>query len=65
MKKITPIAILILNQKLPGKAFNGKILNNGNHPPKNKIDAKELINNIFAYSPKKNKANVIAEYSML
>ena len=33
--------------------------------PKNNIGIKVLINNIFAYSPKKNKANPIAEYSTL
>ena len=65
MKNITPIAILILNQKLPGSTFKGKTFNNGNHPPKNRIEIKELINNILAYSPKKNNANVIAEYSTL
>ena len=37
----------------------------GNHPPKNRIEQKVLIRSIFAYSPKKNKANVIAEYSTL
>ena len=37
----------------------------GNHPPKNKITIKELIAIILQYSPKKNKANVIEEYSTL
>ena len=31
----------------------------------NNIDTKALINSIFAYSPKKNKAKLIAEYSTL
>ena len=34
-------------------------------PEKNKITFIELINNIFAYSPKENNANPIAEYSTL
>jgi hypothetical protein len=34
-------------------------------PPKKKITNKLDINNIFAYSPKKNAANKIAEYSTL
>jgi hypothetical protein len=40
-------------------------LQQGNHPPKNNIATKELIKSILAYSPKKNKAKVIAEYSTL
>ena len=51
---------MVLGIKLKTKKFNG-----GNHPPKNKIAANTLISNMFAYSPKKNKANVIAEYSTL
>ena len=37
----------------------------GNQPPKNKVDTKALIRSILAYSPRKNKAKVIAEYSTL
>jgi len=37
----------------------------GNHPPKNKITAKVDITTIFAYSPIKNKAKLIEEYSTL
>lgn len=37
----------------------------GNQPPKNSVDTKALINSILAYSPKKNRAKVIAEYSTL
>jgi len=37
----------------------------GNQPPKNKIETKALIKSILAYSPRKNKAKVIAEYSTL
>ncbi len=45
--------------------FNIKILNKGNDPPKNKAVAKLHIKIIFEYSPKKNNANPIAEYSTL
>ena len=37
----------------------------GNQPPKNSMETKALIRSMFAYSPKKNKAKVIAEYSTL
>ena len=37
----------------------------GNQPPKNRIETKALIKSILAYSPRKNKAKVIAEYSTL
>lgn len=47
--------IFIVNQNTPGKAFNGKISNGGNHPPKNSITVIELINIILAYSARKNK----------
>jgi len=62
IKKITPIIIFKLNQKVLGIK---KLEKTGNHPPKNKIAQKVLISNIFAYSPKKNNANAIAEYSTL
>ena len=54
-----------LNHKLPGRKVKGKILTIGNQPPKNNIETKALIKSILAYSPKKNKAKVIAEYSTL
>jgi hypothetical protein len=54
IKKITPNIILKLNKKLYG-----------NQPPKNKIDKSILIKSILAYSPRKKKAKVIAEYSIL
>lgn len=45
---------------------NTKLKKNGdNHPPKYKIDAKADISNILQYSPKKNIANIIEEYSIL
>lgn len=65
MKKITPKASFKLNHKLPGRQLNGNRSTKGNQPPKNNIETKALIKSILAYSPKKNKANVIAEYSTL
>ena len=62
IKKTTPKTILSESQKLPGKK---KISSNGNHPPKNRIEEKTLIKSMLAYSPKKNNAKVIAEYSTL
>ncbi len=50
---------------LPGRKAKGKRCIGGNHPPKNNVDTRALIKSIFAYSPKKNKAKVIAEYSTL
>jgi len=65
MKKTTPRAIFKLNHKLPGSKVKGKIVMIGNQPPKNNTETKALIKSILAYSPKKNKAKVIAEYSTL
>ena len=52
-----------------GDKFTGNQLqlkmDTGNQPPKNKITFKELINSILEYSPKENKAKLIAEYSTL
>jgi hypothetical protein len=62
---MTPNAIFKLNHKLPGRKVKGVKLIMGNQPPKNNVEAKALINSIFAYSPKKNRAKVIAEYSTL
>ena len=53
------------SQKAPGIHVNRKIFTGGNHPPRNKIAHKTLMKIIFAYSPKKNKANPIDEYSTL
>jgi hypothetical protein len=41
------------------------MLNKGNQPPKKSIVVKLHIRIIFAYSPKKNRAKPIAEYSTL
>ena len=53
---------MIINHKGPSV---GKNENGGNHPPKNKIDPKKDIAIICKYSPKKNRANHIDEYSLL
>lgn len=45
-----------------GKTNFGKI---GSQPPKNRITKKEDIRSILEYSPKKNAANKIPEYSIL
>jgi hypothetical protein len=37
----------------------------GNHPPKNKITIITAFKIIFEYSPKKNKAKIKPEYSIL
>lgn len=65
IKNTAPIAILSENHKLPGTKDSGKIFKGGNQPPKNSIEDTEHINNMLEYSPKKNKAKVIAEYSTL
>jgi len=65
IKKTTPNAIFKLNHKLPGKEVKKGQSIIGNHPPRNNIETKALIRSMLAYSPKKNKAKVIAEYSTL
>jgi hypothetical protein len=52
--------VLIANH---GKGIS--IPNKGNQPPKNKIVVIADINIICEYSAKKNRANVMAEYSTL
>jgi len=61
--KITKKQTFKLNQKKSGKI--SKNIKGANHPPQNNITFKQLIINILAYSPKENKAKVIAEYSTL
>lgn len=65
IKKVAPTIIFRLSHNVLGIKLNKKLLIIGNHPPKNKIAEKVLINSMFAYSPKKKRANVIAEYSTL
>lgn len=45
--------------------INVKKANGASHPPKNRSVFKLHISNILLYSPKKNIANVIEEYSTL
>ena len=44
--------------------LKGKISNGDNQPPKNSIDPRAHISNIFAYSPSQNIAYIIPEYSV-
>lgn len=60
MKKYITIVVFIANHG------NGKLIPNiGCHPPKNSIVVIADISIICEYSPRKNIANVIAEYSTL
>lgn len=65
IKNMTPSTTFKLNHMLPGNKTKGNIVTIGSQPPKNSVDTKALIKSILAYSPKKNKAKVIAEYSTL
>ena len=56
--------ILKTNQKTPGIKFNGYRSIGGSHPPKNRIEPRAHISNIFAYSPNQNIAYIIPEYSV-
>lgn len=51
------------NQTIPGIIVKNQKLKRGNQPPKKKVVIKEHIKIIFVFSPKKNWAKVIAEYS--
>ena len=53
----------ITNQIKWGISFNGKTSNGGNQPPRNKVTVRALIKIMFAYSPRKKRANDIEEYS--
>jgi hypothetical protein len=65
MKAITKIDNFSENHTGPGSRLKGMMLKIGNQPPKKRIVVIPLIINMLAYSPKKNKANPIAEYSTL
>src|SRR3546814_2178102 len=47
----------------PGIQVKGAKSNGGSQPPRNRIDVIALIRIMLAYSPRKNRAKVIAEYS--
>jgi hypothetical protein len=55
--------ILIISHTAPG--INERNAKGGSQPPKNKIDVIADIKIMFAYSPKKNAAKLIEEYSTL
>lgn len=65
MKRTIKKPIFNPNQTEPGTRVNGNTSIIGNQPPKKRIAVSALINNILVYSPKKNRANPIAEYSTL
>ncbi len=58
-------AILAANQIGPGIQFRGSISNGGNHPPRNRIEVMPDIRIMLAYSPRKNRAKAMPEYSTL
>jgi hypothetical protein len=60
IKRVIPNKIFKLNQKVVGIVLNKKLSTTGNQPPKNKMEENVLIKSIFAYSPKKKRAKVIA-----
>ena len=62
--KINKNNILNINQTKSGIKLKGKISIGASQPPKNKIEPKAHINNIFAYSPSQNIAYIIPEYSV-
>src|SRR3546814_3269842 len=47
----------------PGIQVKGAKSNGGSQPPRNRIDVIALIRIMLAYSPRKDRAKVIAEYS--
>lgn len=57
--------IFIMNHKIPGIIFSASIPNGGKYPPMKNITVIALTRIIFAYSPKKNKAKLMEEYSTL
>ena len=68
MKNNKKKTTLIPNQIGPGIGSlppKPTMTNGEDHPPKNKTDIKPDIKIMFAYSPRKNKAKLIAEYSVL
>jgi len=63
MNKKQKTTIFKLNQKLP--EIKLKLCNGGSHPPKKNKTMIVAIINILLYSPKKNMAKIIEEYSTL
>src|ERR1700742_1625538 len=52
-----------MNQIGPGIQVNGAIPNGASQPPRNRMVVIALIRIMLAYSPRKNSAKLIAEYS--
>src|SRR5271156_6103009 len=52
-----------MNQIGPGSQVNGTTSNGGSQPPRNRIVVIALIRTMLAYSPRKNSAKLIDEYS--
>src|SRR3546814_18214880 len=63
MKQNSTRAILTNSQIGPGIQVKGAKSNGGSQPPRNRIDVIALLRIMLAYSPRKNRAKVIAEYS--
>ena len=61
----TNINLNIKKKETPIKKVKFLKKKKGNQPPKKKITNIAEFNNILVYSPKKNKAKFIAEYSKL
>ena len=57
--------VFATNQTKPGMIFKNSILNGGKYPPMKNVTVIALTNIIFAYSPRKNMAKLIDEYSTL
>src|ERR1700712_3059075 len=55
--------IFRMNQITPGIHVNGATPNGASQPPRNRMVVMALIRNMFAYSPRKNSAKLIDEYS--
>ena len=65
MKQNNSITILNVNHIIPGMIYRKLRFKGGYHPPKKNITAIALMRIMLAYSPKKNRANGIDEYSTL
>src|SRR5919205_38569 len=57
--------IFRMSQIGPGISVSGHKLNGASQPPRNRTEVKALIKIMFMYSPRKNSANAIDEYSTL
>src|SRR5271169_1108774 len=63
MKQNSTKQIFRMNQIGPGTQVNGAMSNGGSQPPRNRIVVNALISIMLAYSPRKNSAKLIEEYS--